>query len=172
MIKDYEGTITQIQLRATTMQTYDGRLVYIPNQEVFQASIINNTASTQRRSTIIVGIDYDADISTAKRVIEQAVQSVSDRAPNSSIQVLVQELADSTVNLEVRFWVDSRRGEFVGTTSAVAQAVKEALQRAEVNMPTEIYTLLFRNAPPGLDETLHNSRAKLSNQDNHHSGET
>ncbi len=172
VIKDYEGTITQIQLRATTMQTYDGRLVYIPNQEVFQASIINNTASTQRRSTIIVGIDYDADISTAKRVIEQAVQSVSDRAPNSSIQVLVQELAASTVNLEVRFWVDSRRGEFVGTTSAVAQAVKEALQRAEVNMPTEIYTLLFRNAPPGLDETLHNSRAKLSNQDNHHSGET
>ncbi|MGP1384468.1 MAG: mechanosensitive ion channel family protein [Thainema sp.] len=172
VIKDYEGTITQIQLRATTMQTYDGRLVYIPNQEVFQASIINNTASTQRRSAITVGIDYDADISTAKRVIEQAVRSVSGRTPNSPIEVLVQELAASTVNLEIRFWVDSRRGEFLGTTSAVAQAVKEALQRAEVDMPTEIYTLLFRNAPPGLNETLHNSQANLSNQDNNHSGES
>lgn len=171
VIRDYEGTITQIKLRATTMQTYDGRLVYIPNQEVFQASIVNNTASTQRRSAIMVGIDYDADLSTAKRVIEQAVRSISGRTPSSPIEVLVQELAASTVNLEIRFWVDSRRGEFLETTSAVAQAVKEALQRAEVDMPTEIYTLLFRNAPPGLNETLHNSRANLSNQDNNHSGE-
>lgn len=172
VIKDYEGTITQIQLRATTMQTYDGRLVYIPNQEVFQASIINNTASTQRRSAITVGIDYDADISTAKRVIDQAVRSASGRTPNSPIEVLVQELAASTVNLEVRFWVDSRRGEFLGTTSAVAQAVKEALQQANVDMPTEIYTLLFRNAPPGLNETLHNRQANLSNQGNNHSRES
>lgn len=172
LIKDYEGTITQIKLRATTMQTYDGRLVYIPNQEVFQASVVNNTASTQRRSAIVIGIDYDADISTAKRVIEQAVRSINGRTPNSPIEVLVQELAPSTVNLEIRFWVDSRRGEFLETTSAVAQAVKEALQRAEVEMPTEIYTLLFRNAPPGLNKTLHDSRANLSNQDNHRSGES
>ncbi|HEY9301330.1 MAG TPA: mechanosensitive ion channel domain-containing protein, partial [Phormidium sp.] len=43
-IKEFEGTVTQIQLRATTLNTYDGRKVYIPNQEVFLASIINNTA--------------------------------------------------------------------------------------------------------------------------------
>ncbi len=65
VIDVYEGTITQIQLRATTLKTYDGRLVYIPNQEVFQASIINNTASPRRRSSVIVGIDYDEDIQEA-----------------------------------------------------------------------------------------------------------
>jgi len=68
VISDYEGTITQIDLRATTMRTYDGRLVYIPNQEVFSASIINNTASPRRRSSVMVGIDYDADITQAKQV--------------------------------------------------------------------------------------------------------
>lgn len=165
VIDQYEGTIIQIQLRATTMQTYDGRMVYIPNQEVFRASIINNTASTHRRSSVTVGIDYDADIGVAKRVIEETVRQVKGRTPNSEIEVLVQELAASTVNLEVRFWVDSRRGEFLETTSAVAQAIKEALQQARVDMPTEIYTLLFRNAPPGLNETLHNSQANLSPTD-------
>ncbi|NJM84747.1 MAG: mechanosensitive ion channel family protein [Leptolyngbyaceae cyanobacterium SL_1_1] len=162
VIGDYEGTITQIQLRATTLKTYDGRRVYIPNQEVFQASIINNTASTQRRSSVIVGIDYDADIEKTKQVIAAAVQEIKGVVPEFPVEVLVRELAASTVNLEVLFWVDSRRGEFLGTTSAVAQQIKEALQQADVEMPTEIYTLLFRNAPPGIEDQIHRQQAKLS----------
>lgn len=148
VIDDYEGTIQQIQLRATTLRTYDGRLVYIPNQEVFQASITNNTASPHRRSSIIVGIDYDADISEAGQVIRHAIKGIKGTSPESPIDVLVKELAASTVNLEIRFWVDSHRGEFLETTSAVAQAIKEALQTAKVEMPTDIYTVQFRNQVP------------------------
>ncbi len=75
LIDEYEGTITQIQLRATTMKTYDGRVVYIPNQEVFQASIINNTASPRRRSSVMVGIDYGEDLSGAIAVINKVLES-------------------------------------------------------------------------------------------------
>lgn len=145
VIDDYEGTVTQIQLRSTTLKTYDGRLVYIPNQEVFQASITNNTASPRRRSEIVVGIDYDADINQAKAVIDRVLDDLPEveNAPNP--EILVKELAASTVNLEIRFWVDSRRAGFLATTSAVTQAVKEALERANIEMPTDIYTLVFRN---------------------------
>ncbi|AFY75625.1 small-conductance mechanosensitive channel [Pleurocapsa sp. PCC 7327] len=52
IIRDFEGTVAQIQLRATTIETYDGRIVYIPNQEVFSAIITNNTACTIRRSSV------------------------------------------------------------------------------------------------------------------------
>ncbi len=148
VIDDYEGTIKQIQLRATTLRTYDGRMVYIPNQEVFQASITNNTASPHRRSSVIVGIDYDADISEAGQVIRRAIKDIKGLSPESPIDVLVKELAASTVNLEIRFWVDSHRGEFLETTSAAAQAIKEVLQSAEVEMPTDIYTVQFRNQVP------------------------
>ncbi|MGB7414593.1 MAG: mechanosensitive ion channel family protein [Thermosynechococcaceae cyanobacterium] len=147
VIADYEGTITQVQLRATTMKTYDGRMVYIPNQEVFGASIINNTASNIRRSSVMVGIDYDADISEAIHIIQAAVTQ-ADLVEESPIpEVLVQELAASTVNLEVRFWVNSQRGEFLAMTSDIARTVKEALQKGSVEMPTDIYTLIFRNPP-------------------------
>ncbi|MGF1536965.1 MAG: mechanosensitive ion channel family protein, partial [Elainellaceae cyanobacterium] len=148
VIDEYEGTITQIQLRATTMRTYDGRLVYIPNQEVFQASITNNTASPLRRSSVIVGIDYDEDISEAKAVIRRGLEAIKGVDPDRPIEVLVNELAASTVNLEIRFWVDSHRGEFLETTSLVAQDIKESLERADISMPTEIYTLSFRNNRP------------------------
>ena len=147
VIGEYEGTIAQIQLRATTMKTYDGRVVYIPNQEVFQASIINNTASPRRRSSVIVGIDYGEDISEAIAVIERVLADIKEVETNPRPDVLVNELAPSTVNLEVRFWVDSRRSGFLATTSRVAQAVKEALETAGIDMPTDIYTLIVKEVP-------------------------
>ena len=147
VIGSYEGTITQIQLRATTMKTYDGRVVYIPNQEVFQASIINNTASPRRRSSVMVGIDYGEDISEAIAVIDKVLMNAPEVENTPNPDVLVNELAASTVNLEVRFWVDSRRSGFLATTSRVAQAVKEALEAADIDMPTDIYTLILREMP-------------------------
>ena len=147
VIGEYEGTIAQIQLRATTMKTYDGRVVYIPNQEVFQASIINNTASPRRRSSVIVGIDYGEDIGDAIAVINKVLIDIPEVETTPNPDVLVNELAASTVNLEVRFWVDSRRSGFLATTSKVAQAVKEALEAAGIDMPTDIYTLIVKEIP-------------------------
>ncbi|MDJ0595110.1 MAG: mechanosensitive ion channel [Pleurocapsa sp. MO_226.B13] len=147
VIGEYEGTITQIQLRATTMTTYDGRVVYIPNQEVFQASVINNTASPRRRSSVMVGIDYGEDISEAIAIIDKVLRNIPEVETTPTPDILVNELAASTVNLEIRFWVDSRRAGFLATTSKVAQAVKEALETANIDMPTDIYTLILRELP-------------------------
>lgn len=150
VIEGYEGTITQVQLRSTTLKTYDGRMIYIPNQEVFQASITNNTAASYLRSSVMVGIDYDANIARARQVVVEAISTLDDVQPNPMPEVLVRELAASTVNLEVRFWVDSHRAGFLETTSLVTQAVKEALQEQSIEMPTEIYTLLVKDIPTAL----------------------
>ena len=150
VINGYEGTITQVQLRSTTLKTYDGRMIYIPNQEVFQASITNNTAASYLRSSVMVGIDYEADIPRARQVITEAIAQLKEVQPNPLPEVLVSELAASTVNLEVRFWVDSHRAGFLETTSTVAQKVKEALQKEDIEMPTDIYTLLIKDVPEEL----------------------
>lgn len=156
VIGEYEGTITQIQLRSTTIKTYDGRMVYIPNQSVFEASIINNTASPKRRSSVIVGIDYEADLEQAKQVIFAALDPIIKVEKYPEPDILVHELAASTVNLEVRFWVDSQRAGFLQTTSEATQAIKEALEKAGIEMPTDIYTLMFRNSPLGMDNNQNN----------------
>ncbi|MBE9062628.1 mechanosensitive ion channel family protein [cf. Phormidesmis sp. LEGE 11477] len=152
VIDGYEGTITQVQLRSTTIKTYDGRMIYIPNQEVFSASITNNTASKYLRSSVFVGIDYEADVVEAREVIVRAISNLDKVQPDPIPEVLVSELAASTVNLEVRFWVDSRRAGFLETTSIVAQRVKEALQDYDIEMPTEIYTLLLKDVPEELKQ--------------------
>ena len=166
VINGYEGTITQVQLRSTTLRTYDGRMVYIPNQEVFQASITNNTASDYLRSAVIVGIDYEANIAEARDVIVDAVSSLDIVQLDPPPEVLVQELAASTVNLEVRFWVASHRAGFLETTSQVSQQVKEALQVHDIEMPTEIYTLLLKDVPDVMKQsgqlTQHNPTVNAS----------
>ncbi len=146
VIDDYEGTVTQVQLRTTTITTYDGRVVYIPNQEVFQSSITNNTASPRRRSSVMVGIDYGENIEQTKAAIFRVLHELFEVEAEPKPDILVRELAASTVNLEVRFWVDSRRAGYLTTTSRVTQAIKEALEGENIDMPTDIYTLVFRNA--------------------------
>ncbi len=158
VIEGYEGTITQVQLRSTTLRTYDGRMIYLPNQEVFQANITNNTAAQYRRSAVMVGIDYEANIARARQVIVKAIAAVDAVQTDPAPEVLVQELAASTVNLEVRFWVNSHQAGFLETTSEVAQVVKETLQTEAIEMPTEIYTLLLKDIP----EELKSGRKSLN----------
>lgn len=148
VINQYEGRVVQVQLRVTTVQTYDGRQVFIPNQEVFQSSITNNTASPVRRSSVMVGIDYGADVEQAKAAVQDAIATIEGIEADPAPLVLVHELAASTVNLEILFWVNSRRKSFLSVTSEVRRAVKERLEKEEIEMPTDIYTLNFRNAPP------------------------
>lgn len=150
VIDQYEGRVTQIQLRVTTVQTYDGRQVYIPNQEVFQSSITNNTASPVRRSSVIVGIDYAANIEQAKAEILGAIAHIEGIEADPAPTVLVQQLAASTVNLEILFWVNSRRKSFLQATSDVQRMVKEQLETVGIEMPTEIYTMKFGDRPQTL----------------------
>ncbi|MDZ4872377.1 MAG: hypothetical protein CLLPBCKN_001765 [Chroococcidiopsis cubana SAG 39.79] len=121
-IKEFEGSVTQIQLRATTLRTYDGRVVYIPNQEVFTAIITNNTACETRRSSVVVGVAYDADINTVKQILHNAVLGVTGVEAEPQPDIFVRELGASTVNIEVRFWVNSHRLPFLEMTSLVAQS--------------------------------------------------
>ncbi len=147
IIQDFEGTVTQIQLRATTIKTYDGRIVYIPNQEVFSAIITNNTACTIRRSSVTLSVDYGTDVTAARKIILEAVLGVAGIEAKPPPEVLVRELAAHTVKIEIRFWVDSRRLPFLEMTSQVAQAIKEALQRSGIQLPSDIYTVELRNFP-------------------------
>ncbi len=148
VIGDYEGTIIQIQLRAITLQTYDGRLVYIPNQQVFQSSLVNITASPVRRSQVIVGVDYNADLNVVKQVILKAIATIPEVETERPIMILVDKLAPSTVDIAILFWVNSRRQSFLQVTSKVTQVIKESLQDAQIGMPTEIYTLTMQNPSP------------------------
>ncbi|WP_216679829.1 mechanosensitive ion channel family protein [Hymenobacter siberiensis] len=66
--KDFEGTVETIQTRATTIKTYDGRRVVIPNAELFINAVTVNTAYDKRRLQYDIGIGYGDDIDKTRQL--------------------------------------------------------------------------------------------------------
>ncbi|MFP2898115.1 mechanosensitive ion channel family protein [Corallococcus sp. 4LFB] len=147
VVGDTEGRVERVVLRATHVRTYDGRLVLVPNAEVFTARMTNNTASPMRRASVRVFLGYGVDLPRALRVLLSAVPAVPGvlEAPAPSVQVA--ELGQDDLVLEVRFWTDSRRSDFVGTTAAVREALVAAAQREGIPLPDPDARLVSFRSP-------------------------
>lgn len=143
--EDLEGTVTDIQTRATTIVTYDDRLIIIPNATLFTNAVTINTATSTRRSEQIVGISYDSDIDTASSLIKEAIGELDGVLSEPAPDVLVDDLAPSSVNLRVRWWTDARRSNVIATKSAVVRRIKYLLNEHDIEIPFPIRTLHFND---------------------------
>lgn len=153
VVKEFEGTVERIELRAMHLRTYDNRLVIIPNAEVFNATVTSNTASPYRRRDFIVGIDYEADIGQARKIALDTVRSTPGVIETPAPDILIDELAASTVNLRIRFYVNSTRADYMRVGSEVMRRLKMAFDRAGIPMPTDILTVVVRK-PSGVAASL------------------
>jgi small conductance mechanosensitive channel len=102
-----EGTVYEISIFYTKLRTADNRMIVIPNGELSNSSLTNVSHLDKRRIDIIVGISYDADIREAKRVLFEMAQNDEARIPEEDAVIFVNELAESSVNLNIRVWVKS-----------------------------------------------------------------
>jgi small-conductance mechanosensitive channel len=142
---DFEGTVEEIQTRATFIKTYDGRRVVIPNADLFTEKVIVNTAFEHRRSQYDVGIGYGDDIARARELILDAVRSVEGVLTTPEPDVLVVELADSTINLRARWWSHPTRSNVLQVQDRVLEAVKTRLTREGIDLPFPTQVLLFHD---------------------------
>ena len=62
---NYQGTIRDVNLRATSLRTFDGRDVYLPNRMVLSDAIVNRTRTPSIRTTLDIGVDYETDLGRA-----------------------------------------------------------------------------------------------------------
>ncbi len=135
VVRDTEGTVERIQLRANETRTYDGVPVLVPDSEVFTSRVTNNTASPLRRGNVAIHLACNVDLSTVFKVLCQSAQQATGVLAEPRVSVLVRELDQSSICLQMRFWTDSRRADFLDTASAVQAAVVEALRNAGVSLP-------------------------------------
>lgn len=145
---DWEGTVQDINFRAVVLRTVDGTRVVIPSASVLDSPIQNLTAFDLRRTTVTVGIAYDTDLDTATGVIEVAVQRAEGVASHPAPEVLVEELAESSVNLAVRFWHEPSIAGMWTARDAVLRMTYRALGEAGIEIPFPQRTVSFADAPP------------------------
>ena len=150
VVKEFEGTVERIELRALYLRTYDNRLVIIPNGDVFTSSVTSNTASPHRRREFVIGIGYEDDIDRAQGVALETVRATEGVAEAPPPDILVDELAASTVNLRIRFYTSSQRADYLHVGSRCMRRVKDAFDREHISMPTDIQTVIIQNLPEAL----------------------
>jgi small-conductance mechanosensitive channel len=146
VFKGFEGTVESIETRATTIRTYDGRRIVIPNSELFTNSVMVNTAFENRRLEYDVGIGYGDDIDLAKQLILEALRSVDGVLSEPAPDVLVMELAESTVDIRVRWWISPpRRADALDARDRVLTAIKKKLTANGIDLPFPTQQILFHD---------------------------
>ncbi len=98
------GEVIDISIFYTKIMSPDGRIVVIPNGSLANNSLVNLSTSGKRREDIVIGITYDSDIKTAKEVLTRLLNEETRALNDEDKLVFVKDLADSSVDIGVRFW--------------------------------------------------------------------
>jgi len=99
-----DGTVKEITIFTTKVNTFGNQLAIIPNGQLSNNSIINYNAESTRRDKIDIGISYGANIKKAKDILLEICKDYENILQDPAPAVFVGALADSSVNLTLRFW--------------------------------------------------------------------
>ena len=127
------GTVVEIGVFSTIMNTPDNVKIIVPNSGIFGATIKNFSANDTRRNDIVLGISYDDDISNAIAVVNAVLSKDSRVLSDPEPVVAVSELADSSVNLVVRPWC--RKEDYWGLRFDLTRKFKEELEQGGCSIP-------------------------------------
>lgn len=131
----FEGTVEDIQIRATTIRTYDGRRVVIPNAELFTHSVTINTAFDSRRWDYEVAANaMEKDLMVLKSRIVDAVSKAEGVLGEPAPEALVVDLGDpgsNAIKIRVTWWTRPRDHQMITTHDRVLTAISKALADGE-----------------------------------------
>ncbi|WP_265524702.1 small-conductance mechanosensitive channel MscS [Providencia rustigianii] len=128
-----DGTVQSVQIFSTTLKTADDRIVVIPNGKIIGDSIINVTREPNRRQDIIVGVAYDSDIDTVKKILGDIVAADKRIMHDLGVTIRLNEMAPSSLNYLVRFWTVN--GDTWPVYWDLMENFKRALDKHNIGIP-------------------------------------
>lgn len=141
--KDHKGIVQKISLRTTEIKSFQGQEIIIPNKEVFQSPLINNSKNGKLRIDLGVGVSYGDDLKKVKEVAIDAVQNISGRT-DDEVKLYFTEFGDSSINFFIAIWVEyNSRANYLQSQSEAIMSIKEAFDNNDITIPFPIRTLDF-----------------------------
>lgn len=128
-----EGTVVEIQLFYTKLATPDNRIIVLPNGTLANTSMTNVTEAAVRRLDIYVGIAYDSSIKQAREVLIAMLQADEATLKDKELRVFVDELAESSIRLDIRCWVNKE--DYWETKWRLTEETKYALDAVGIVIP-------------------------------------
>lgn len=129
----HAGTVKIVSLFTTELATPDNVQIIVPNGAIWGSAIKNFSFNETRRVDLVMGIDYGDNIDTAIATINRVIGEESRALSDPASQVAVSELADSSVNLVVRVWVNA--ADYWGVRFDLTKKLKEQLEADGISIP-------------------------------------
>lgn len=128
-----KGTVFEIDIFVTTLDTPDNRRLIIPNGSIFGSTIENISHHKTRRVAVEVGTDYAADLDETRQVLLDAANSIENTLADPEPSVVLSELGESSIEWSVRVWVNAEN--FWSVKDALTRAIKISLDKAKIDIP-------------------------------------
>lgn len=127
------GSVEEIQIFVTKIQTPEGKIAIVPNGAISNGSLTNFSIKNQLRVDLVIGISYDSDIKQAREVLMNVMTGDDKVLKDPAPSVSVLELADSSINLAVRPWATP--ADYWDVYFGTLEKGKEALDAANISIP-------------------------------------
>ncbi|MGD8200470.1 mechanosensitive ion channel family protein [Ornithinimicrobium sp. W1679] len=150
-VGEHRGTVVQMGLTSTSVRTFDGRLLLVPNGTLHSEVVTVQTGFEHVRSSVLVDVADTTDLDRAARVAVEAMRSVPQVLDEPGPEAFLTSIGTATVQLELRFWSGARQLETKEATHAVVTAVLAAFTEHEVEAGSDVYTV---DAGPRLTRLL------------------
>lgn len=137
----YAGTVINIEIRTTTIRTWDGLLVLIPNANVYGNPITNYSKISQRRISLDVGVGYDTNLGRAGDLMLEVARQLPGIKSDPEPFVVFKEFGDSAINGTIYFWIDVSEAGYFDTLDATVKGIKLAFDRESIDIPYPIRTV-------------------------------
>ena len=134
-INGQRGTVTEIGLRSSVLQLWDGTETLIPNSSLLENNVSNWTYSNRKvRFSVVVGVAYGTD---TRRTI-QALTEIAERhglvEKDPKAQVLFTAFGESALTFELRYWVDVLKGNAALVGSDLRQMIATAFADSGIQL--------------------------------------
>ena len=127
------GTVQEIQIFNTILNSPDNVRIIIPNGQVTGTDIKNYAVNGTRRIDLVVGVSYEDDLKKTHRVIEEIIKGDDRILPDPAYTIAVSELGDSSVNFVVRPWVNA--ADYWAVRFDLIEKIKLALDKNGITIP-------------------------------------
>lgn len=127
------GTVRDIRIMSTIIQTFDGLYIRVPNITVFTSNLINYEANVARRVDFLIGIRYGDDIDRARKTLREVIDAHPLVLVKPKAQVFVDNLGENGVVLTVRTWAPAP--EWWTLRMEILSLFKKALEKEDIKVP-------------------------------------
>ncbi|WP_082990144.1 mechanosensitive ion channel family protein [Woeseia oceani] len=127
------GSVENVQILTTTLKTGDNKSIIIPNSEIMGNIIVNYSANATRRVDMVFGVGYGDDIDKVRAAIKDVISKDERIMAQPECLIAVGELADSSVNFNVRPWV--KTSDYWAVKWDITEAIKKRFDEEGISIP-------------------------------------